>query len=123
MAPAAPEPPAADATDTLLRDDVATLGAALVADVVSAFLVDLSAAVPALTAAPDAAARRKIAHRIKGAASNFGLTALCDLLRRIEGDDPAALAQIGSASAQAAASLRAAAGRAGLQISAGPEKQ
>lgn len=122
-APSTPEPPVSDAIETRLRDDIATLGAPLVADIVAAFLDDLSAAVTALAEAPDAAARRKIAHRIKGAASNFGLTALCDLLRRIEGDDPAALRGLRDSAQQAAAALRGAAGRAGLQLPGAAAKQ
>lgn len=112
------------ATETMLREDIASLGAETVAGIVDAFLEDLAAAVPALQAESDSEARRKRAHRIKGAASNFRLGDLCARLQKIEAGDHAALAGLAPAADTAARDLRAAAARAGLTVQpAGAAKQ
>ncbi|MEM9579390.1 MAG: ATP-binding protein [Pseudomonadota bacterium] len=68
---------------SMLQQDLQDLGPDITASVVDEFLFGLEDAVQAIHAAdPDQRARQ--AHRLKGAASNFRLTALCDLLARIE---------------------------------------
>ena len=111
------------ATETVLREDVATLGPDLTAEIVAAFLTDLAEVVPVLLAAEDTGQRRTVAHRMKGAASNFALHDLCDLLKRIEAGDAAALPLIAAEADRAATGLRAAAARAGLQLPSGTAKQ
>ena len=54
-------------------------------------LADLAAAVPELLHSADADRRRRLAHRLKGAAANFGLQELCALMRRLQDDDVSAL--------------------------------
>ncbi len=108
-------PAADDPLEASLRDDMANLGAELAADIVAAFLTDLVKARDDLVAATDPETRRRIAHRLKGAASNFGLLALCDLLQRIEKGDDAALSALPAEAEAADARLRAVAARIGLQ--------
>ncbi|WP_073063327.1 ATP-binding protein [Paracoccus solventivorans] len=111
--------PAASEVDAAVREDVASLGAAQATEIVAALLDDLAVAVPRLRAATDPEARRKLAHRLKGAASNFRLSALCALLRRIEAGDSAAVDRLEPIAAEAARSLVAAAEAAGLRVQAG----
>lgn len=85
------ELPLPDGLDLLLRDDIANLGANATAEILSAFLADLAAAVPELLHSADADRRRRLAHRLKGAAANFGLQELCALMRRLQDDDVSAL--------------------------------
>ncbi|MFZ1467407.1 MAG: ATP-binding protein, partial [Paracoccaceae bacterium] len=108
-------------TEAILRDDLATLGSDLTVEIVSAFLADLAEAVPALLAAQGAEPRRAIAHRMKGAASNFALQDLCDLLHRAQSDETA-LPLVAAEATRAAAALRAAAARVGVHLS-GTAKQ
>lgn len=116
-------PSEADDPEALLRADVADIGADMVATIVAAFLADLSAAVPALVGTADAGSRRRLAHRLKGAASNFALRDLCRLLKQIEDGDERALAGLATTAAQAETLLTAAAERAGLQLSPADAKQ
>lgn len=119
-------PPSQDAADTperVLRADVADMGDEAAAEIVSAFLDDLAEGVPHLLAGSDHDRRKRLAHRLKGAAANFALHDLCALLGRVETGDAGALAAIAQLSAEADARLRAAAGRAGLQLSSGLTKQ
>lgn len=114
---------AADGPELRIMEDVADLGAETVSVIVGSYLQDLPAAVEAILSAGTAEERRKVAHRLKGASANFALDGLCDLLRRIEEDDGAALDGLGPAAAQAAATLRAAAARAGLHLDPASAKQ
>ena len=66
-----------------LDPDIAQIGADMVQAMVAAFLEDLPGALDAITGTTGDA-RRKAAHRLKGAASNFGLEAFCALLHAIE---------------------------------------
>lgn len=79
-----PEAPTVDARlQAMLETDIRGIGAEQTAAVVAAFLEDLPAALAAIGRGP-AKARRKAAHRLKGAASNFGLPALCATLAAIQ---------------------------------------
>ena len=119
----APPQSADDASpEAVLRDDIANLGADLVTGIVTAFLADLTAAVSQILAADSADQRRRAAHRLKGAASNFALHELCDLLQRIQSEDVPALGGLEQAAENAASSLRRAARKAGLQLAAGIAK-
>ncbi|NOY45284.1 MAG: Hpt domain-containing protein [Deltaproteobacteria bacterium] len=53
-------------------------------ELVGCFLVDLDGYLGDLRQAPDPAARRAAAHRIKGAARNLGALALAEACRRVE---------------------------------------
>lgn len=66
-----------------LREDIADLGEQTTADIVAAFLEDLPKALAAIRET-EGETRRKAAHRIKGAAANFGLDLLCGVLADIE---------------------------------------
>ena len=103
-------------TDRVLFEDLATLGADLTAEIVTAFLTDLAEAVPALITTVEDDVRQAIAHRMKGAASNFALQDLCDLLHRAQ-SDATALPLVAEEATRAASSLQAAAARVGLQLS------
>ncbi len=121
---AAPAPaPGGDALRASLRDDIADLGAETTELIVREFLDSLPAAVEALRTGP-AAQQRKAAHKLRGAASNFRLDALCHALTRIEADgaDPA-LARIDGLAQAAAAELAAAAAEAGLHVAPGSTKR
>ena len=117
---AAPAPVAQEqaisAVDTALRDDIAALGEAQTAEIVSALLSDITAAIPALRDASDPETRRKLAHRLKGAASNFRLEPFCALMQRIQSGDPSALGTLESVAADAVDELASAARRAGLAL-------
>lgn len=116
-------PSGAGTPEAVLRADIADMGAGMVATIVAAFLADLSAAVPVLLGTGDAAIRRRLAHRLKGAASNFALGDLCRLLQQIEGGDGTALEGLAATVARAEVMLVAAAERTGLQLSPAGTKQ
>ena len=109
--------------EAALRADIADLGGDLVTSIVTEFLADLAAAVPAILAEDSADQRCRAAHRLKGSASNFALHDLCGLLQRIQSDDAVALDRLLPAADQAAATLRAAARQAGLQLPPDTAKQ
>jgi two-component system sensor histidine kinase TorS len=103
-----------------LKSDIKDLGAATTALIVTEFLADLPRAVAAMMAAPPDA-RAKPAHRLKGAASNFRLDALCAALAQLEAGEDA----LGAVQAQAQTAqrlLQKAAQDAGLQPLPGSTK-
>ncbi|NNV17136.1 response regulator [Roseobacter sp. HKCCD9010] len=113
--------------ETLLSDRV-DLGEETTARIVAEFLTDLPNAIDRIrdAGADDggssddlAAARRAAAHRLKGAASNFRLDALCDLMLRIEAGDEVSDAQLTTAAEAAARQLSEAATQSGLHVVAG----
>lgn len=118
------EPPVpADGPRLRIAEDVADLGAGTVGAIVGGYLDDLPAAVGAILGAGSDEERRRIAHRLKGASANFALTELCELLRRIEAGDGAALTELKPAAGRAASALRAAAAGAGLHLEPASAKQ
>lgn len=123
--PAAPAAPSApdDALVLRLGEDAADLGVETASAILAGYIEDLPGAVAAIRAARTEAARRKAAHRLKGASANFGLEALCALLGRIEAGDAAALDGLEAEAARAGAALRAAASRVGLHPVTEPAKQ
>ncbi|MBB3987783.1 two-component system sensor histidine kinase TorS [Sagittula marina] len=109
-----------------LRGDIADLGAETTALIVRDFLDSLQDELDTLRSA-SGDARRKAAHRIRGAASNFRLDALAGALAEVEasaenGGDPS-LARALKAAEDAAKTLKAAAKTAGLQIDEGSTKR
>ncbi|MCU9850025.1 ATP-binding protein [Defluviimonas sp. WL0024] len=118
------KPAAVDGTAVAesLRGDIADLGADVTGRIVGTFLGDLPEALEAIVSATPER-QRKAAHRLKGAAANFRLAALCDVLGRIEaapeGADAALIGRMRAAADSAAATLRAAAAAEGLQTEAG----
>lgn len=123
-AQAGAEPPGAvsdgdEATRRSLQEDVADLGPETARDIVAAFVQDLPGAVAAVRGA-QGPARRQAAHRLKGAAANFRLDALCGLLRQIEDapQDDALLARLDVEAGSARATLEAALRSLGLDQSA-----
>lgn len=72
-----------EAVCAVLRGDIETMGRETVAQIVEAFLVDAPDGAAAIQAA-QGVARGRAAHRLKGAASNFALHALCARLVQIE---------------------------------------
>ena len=102
--------------DVALRDDIAGLGAEQTAEIVAALMADILAAVPLLRDFPDPETRRKLAHRLKGAASNFRLEPFCNLMQRIEAGEPSALETLNSVASNAINELASAARRAGLDL-------
>ncbi len=123
VGPLAPAPDSDDPLEDALREDVANLGAELVGSIVAAFLSDLDVAQRDLWATADSEARRRIAHRLKGAASNFALHDLCGLLQRIEKGDDAALADLASEAAAAKSRISSVSARLGLQADGAAAKQ
>lgn len=117
--------PLPDGLEPLLRDDIATLGADATAEILSAFLADLASAVPELLHTADAERRRRLAHRLKGAAANFGLQELCDVMRRLQDDDLSALTALQPESLRAQTNLINVAARLSLplQPTSGATKQ
>ncbi len=107
---------AAPSVETVLREDIAGLGAEQTAEIVAALLVDLAECVQQLKDAPDAATRRKRAHRLKGAASNFRLEAFCALMQRLQSDDLSALETLESVASATIRELEDAAHCAGLTL-------
>ena len=123
-APAAP----ADVRAALAAD-AQDIGPQETAAIVGAFLDEVGPALAVMEAAlaagdHDALARQ--AHRLKGAASNFALAALCDHLGRVEAaardsrGATGAAAGIEVTAATAVRALRSAASELGLQIPVGP---
>ncbi|WP_299849004.1 ATP-binding protein [uncultured Roseovarius sp.] len=108
-----------------LREDVADLGAETTGLIVQEFLHDLSASTEAIRTGP-ASGQRKAAHKLKGAALNFQLDALCAVLAEVEAQDGAAsrplLEQLSESVRAAAATLEAAVAEIGLQTEAGSTK-
>lgn len=123
-APAAATSDGAAVLDTL-RDDMADLGPETTARILDEFLQDLTGAVEVIRTAPPEH-RRKAAHRLKGAASNFRLGELCAVLARVEkmegGADDGLLSEVRSAAGKAATTLEHAAREVGLQTIAGSTK-
>lgn len=117
--------PGHDAVVESLRSDAADLGPEVTARILGAFLADLPETVAALRAAPPEA-RARLAHRLKGAASNFRLEELCDALAALEAQgadaDPDLLRRIEDSAGAASETLRAAAREAGIQPAAGSTK-
>lgn len=108
-----------------LREDISNLGLETTGQILRAFLQDLPAALDIIqTAQPDQ--KRKAAHRLKGAASNFRLDALCAALANVEaGDDTANQALLERVTAEAAVArelLTTSAQDLGLQTVAGSTK-
>ncbi|MCW8844085.1 MAG: ATP-binding protein, partial [Rhodobacteraceae bacterium] len=108
-----------------LCEDMRDLGPDITAQIVQAFLDGLDGAVETIMSAPPDA-KRQAAHKLKGAASNFRLEALCAVLARVEeaeGDvDAEVLDMVHSCALQARAVLQGAAKDAGLQTFAGSTK-
>ncbi|WP_163886840.1 ATP-binding protein [Aliiruegeria sabulilitoris] len=109
-----------------LREDIDDLGPSTTRDIVEEYLLQASESVVALRDAIDRADHAntgRIAHRLKGAASNFHLVRLTTLLAEIEatgkrGGDAGSIAGALEATCEAAsADLRRAAQEAGLQLS------
>lgn len=108
-----------------LRSDIDDIGATETAGIVEAFIAELGPALATLQAAraaSDSEALARISHRLKGAASNFAMTAFCDRLGHLEravrsgeGID-AAWEGIDEAASEALAELRAAARGLGLEL-------
>jgi two-component system sensor histidine kinase TorS len=108
--------PATAPIDAILREDIAALGPDQTAQIVSMLLSDMAAAVADLRAQPDPGLRRKLAHRLKGAAANFRLDAFCALMQRLQSGDQTALEPLEAVAADAIRYLAAAARRAGLPV-------
>ena len=115
-------------TRAALASDLEDIGAEETAAIVAAFLEAVGPALAAMQAAlatADMPALARQAHRLRGAASNFALTALCDQLGRIEAAAKAehgvheAVAGLEAGAAAAVAALTAAARGLGLQLSPG----
>lgn len=110
--------PGYDAILHCVRDDIRDLGAETTAQVLCDLLSDIPAALREIEeAAPDE--RRRLAHLLKGAVSNYRLDGLHDLLARIEGDKdaltPIRVSATREAARDACEMLRSAAKEAGLQ--------
>ncbi len=87
----APEAPRAASDHDTIRDslqsDLEDLGREMVESILQEFRAQVERTLPDLQAAlarGDHEASAKMAHRLKGAASNFGLTALCAMLGAVE---------------------------------------
>ncbi|MFP7674990.1 ATP-binding protein [Marivita sp. S0852] len=103
-----------------LRGDIADLGAETTQQIVQEFLDDLPKSIETMrTAAPEL--QRKLAHRLKGAASNFRLDGLCKALAQVEKSTGGAgkdlLDEVRAQAGDAADTLRA-----GLQTVCGSTK-
>lgn len=121
----APIPTEAREIDAILIEDAATLGRNETAGIVTALLEDMAAAVPLLRDETDPAARGKLAHRLKGAAANFGLAEFCAAMQRLQEGDASGLDRLDHIAEDAVRNLREAAGRVGLRLQpeAGAAKQ
>ena len=97
----APGPQAGGDTLAGLHEDIAAIGAPVVAAMVAAFLQDLDPALDQIIAAKDEA-RARAAHRLKGAAANFRLGPLCEALKAAEAAPDALIPDDLRATAQAA---------------------
>lgn len=106
--------------DDILIEDIAALGADETAKIVTALLQDMAAAVPLLRTEADPALRGKLAHRLKGAAANFGLAEFCAAMQRLQAGDASGLDLLDHVAAEAMRTLRKAADRAGLRLQPGP---
>ncbi len=114
-----PEAAASSVRGAIARD-LEALGREPMAAILAAFrqqMAEDSDKLRAALAAPDEAAIRKLAHRLRGAAGNFELTAFCDLTCQIEsgsirGDE--AVQALASAEAGAMAAVNHAAAELGL---------
>ncbi len=108
-----------------LSEDLHDLGQQTTTLIVQEFLGDLHDAIKTILSAPPAP-QRKAAHKLKGAASNFRLEALCSALARVEeatnGADEELLGLVQSCSQGATTMLKAAALATGLQTVAGSTK-
>ncbi|WP_170347589.1 ATP-binding protein [Ruegeria atlantica] len=108
-----------------LRSDISDLGPETTGLIVSEFLRALPEALETIKSTR-ADQQRKAAHRLKGAASNFQLEALCTLLAELEAQDTdaseALLDRVSASAKTAASTLEAAAAEAGLQVEAGSTK-
>ncbi len=108
-----------------LRSDISDLGPETTGLIVSEFLRALPEALETIKSTR-ADQQRKAAHRLKGAASNFQLEALCTLLAELEAQDcdasEALLDRVSASAKTAASTLEAAAAEAGLQVEAGSTK-
>lgn len=109
-----------------LTADIADLGYQTTALIVREFLEDLPRAVARIVAAPTAQAQRKMAHKLKGAASNFQLTQFCAALAQIEsaqdGADAVRLIEMQKLAQEVAVVLQATARKVGLQTVDGSTK-
>ncbi|WP_240758208.1 ATP-binding protein [Palleronia sediminis] len=113
----------ADPVLEMLRGDLADLGPEASAAILYEFLADLPRAVETIRTAPPEQ-RRKAAHRLKGAASNFGLDALCAELAAIErGEAGASPDRVAGLAQQATQRLERAAAEIGIQPSPGSTKR
>ncbi|WP_347309665.1 ATP-binding protein [Defluviimonas sp. SAOS-178_SWC] len=103
------------APERILQDDIADLGHDTTRQIVDAFLDGLPNALAAIRDR-QGDARRKAAHRLKGAAANFGLVAFCETLRQIETmqGDAGTIDMMEHEAENAAGILRAAAYNVGL---------
>ncbi|MFP1645272.1 ATP-binding protein [Pontitalea aquivivens] len=122
--PPVPEaPPNAQDNPTLaaLRSDLETLGEATMTEIVQTFLDDLPAALTRLQA-ETGTGRARAAHKLKGAAANFGMEPLCAILAAIEAAPDDLPADIADTVHTAGARLRAAARALGLQLSEGTSR-
>ncbi len=115
-----------DAVEEALRRDIAVLGREALAAIIAAFLARLPGEIEEViahcAAEEDFAAARRGAHRLKGAAANFELTAFCVVMSEFETRATAAQAPppeaLRKAAAAAAATLEAASCRLGLDLAA-----
>ena len=105
-----------------LQGDIADIGADTTRTIVQEFLDELPAALDTIRKT-DGEARRKAAHRLKGAASNFHLASLCAVLVDVEahgdGADATLLSRLDDTANAAEDMLVASASEAGLQVAAG----
>lgn len=116
--PDAPAPAGFDAVLQCVRDDLRDLGAATTAQVLRELLAEIPDALAAIeAAAPEE--RRRLAHRLKGAVSNYGLHGLQGVMADIERDPqdftPERRAAARQAAGEAREMLNKAAAQAGLQ--------
>ncbi len=127
-APATLAPEPASQTLAMLMADIGDIGPSITADIVDEYLMQVEPAMAAIRQAIGAGDRKTLSrhtHRLRGAASNFALTALCNQLARIEdaagngAEITEAMAGLEKNAKTASATLRNAAHKAGLQLSGG----
>ncbi len=105
-----------------VRDDARDLGGEMTAEILRGLLADIPPALAGIeTVEPEE--RKRLAHRLKGAVSNYQLNRLRTVLAQIE-DDAGALSQertedVRQAAQRACEMLEQAAAQAGLQIASG----
>lgn len=106
-----------------VREDVRDIGAENTARIITEFLGDLPGALDGILTADRAVDQRKAAHKLKGAAANFRLDALCQTLASIEkvapDIDEALAAEAKAKMAEAKVLLMEAADEEALQVCAG----